>query len=359
MSPDMSKISYLVRARVTKQCPVGEGMRTMADAAKKVRIIPASEEQPPLDVPECNPDYYLRKEKDVRRGLFRGKLGRLVMEAAQPKALQLPHPQAESPCPTTTMARVNLRFDPVDEAQEPPQLGTLWGKLKVSTYFGTTPWTDFPTRNSSLGICPTQGVYSENVPLSSRCVGSVQWQKHGSQAESDLARRDSLYSASSIESATTPSASYAGKTFYTASVLVPVTLPTGNKAFVPTFYSCLVSRVYLLDLCISYHTPNANIMVPTVSLKLPIQIASTGKLAESDSEADASSMTVAQVDRDFFRPRNIAPPSPEYTVTSSSIAVPTAAPDSQSAPPEYSILRPAVNAENRSSQAAPCPAAAG
>lgn len=356
MSPEMSKVSYIVRARVLKHCPVGDAKRAIANAAKKVRIVPASEEHPPLDVSECNQDYCLRKEKDVQRGLFRGKLGRLVMEAAQPKALQLPHPQTESPCPTTTMARVNLRFDPVDPYQQPPQLGTLWSKLRVKTFFGSTPWKDFPTRCSSLGLCPTQGVYSENVPLSSRCVVSAQWQKHGSQSESDLARRDSLYSASSIESATAPSASYTGKTFYTSSVLVPITLPTGNKAFVPTFHSCLVSRVYLLDLCISYHTPNRNIMVPTVSLKLPIQIASTGNIPGPGS--DASSITAAEIDRDFFRPRNIAPPSPEYTVTSTLYPA-TASTDSQSAPPEYSISRPAVNAENETSQATACPAAAG
>lgn len=354
MSPDMTKISYLIRARVAKQCPVGEGLRTMADAAKKVRIVPATEEQPPLDVSECNQDYCLRKEKDVRRGLLRGKLGRLVMEAAQPKALKLPPPQTESCCPPTTMARVNLRFDPIDEDQPPPRLGTLWSKLKASTFFGSTPWKDFPTRSSPTGLCPSQGVYSENVSLSSRCVVSAQWQKHRSQSEADLARRDSMYSASSIESATAASASYVGQTFYTASLLVPITLPAGNKAFVPTFHSCLVSRVYMLDLCISYHTPNANIMVPTVFLKIPIQIASAGNVGDSDSEGDVASMTAAEVERQFFRPRNIAPPSPEYTVTSSSL-YPTApgsvsSADSRLPPPEYSLSRPTANQESESSQ---------
>lgn len=356
MSPEMSKISYIIRARVLKDSPVGQGKRAIADAAKKVRIIPRSEEHPPLDVSECNQGYCLRKEKDVQRGLFRGKLGRLVMEAAQPKALQLPPPQAESPGPITTMARVNLRFDPVNNDQQPPELGTMWSKIKASTFFGTTPWQDFPSRSPALVHCTAKGVYSENISLSSRCVVSAQWQKHESQSESDLARRDSLYSASSIESATAPSASYAGKKFYTSSILVPITLPTGNKAFVPTFHSCLVSRTYLLDLCISYRTPNANILVPTVSLKLPIQIASSGNIPESDT--DVSSMTAAEIDRDFFRPRNITPPSPEYTLTSS-LNPDVAAADSQLAPPQYSIITPALNAENEPSQATACSAAAG
>ncbi|GAB1203599.1 hypothetical protein APSETT445_002235 [Aspergillus pseudonomiae] len=62
-------------------------------------------------------------------------------------------------------------------------------------------------------------------------------------------------------------------TYYTAAVIVPITLPQ-TKAFVPTFHSCLISRTYALDLNLCYHTPNASLLTSRISLRLPIQITS-------------------------------------------------------------------------------------
>ncbi|KAL1962185.1 hypothetical protein VTN77DRAFT_531 [Rasamsonia byssochlamydoides] len=347
LAPQMTQISYIIRVCVKRLSADGSKPKTLMAVAKKVRIIPASVEQPPLEIASNSDDYCLRKEKDVRKGLLRGKMGRLVMAASQPKPLQLRPPGSDS-TDVSTAVTVHLRFDPEGD-ELPPRLGTLWSKLRASTFFATIPWTEFPSKSPALAWNTARGIYSETVPLSSLCVASAQWEHHTNPA-AGRSRRGSSQSSSSAETMTGPSASYAGKTFYTASIIVPVSLPKG-KAFVPTFHSCLVSRVYTLELAVSYHTPNTSVIAPSLSLKIPIQITSAHR-DNADDLVDMADIAISQmqVEEEFFRPRSIAPPSAEYleradfllrvrnsyaesTTTTSSFDA-----GSVMQPPEYSVL---------------------
>ncbi|KAL4932045.1 arrestin (or S-antigen), N-terminal domain protein [Aspergillus undulatus] len=301
MSPDMTRVTYHIRAEVLQKPVVGSA-KSLRATRKKIRIVPAVEEQPPLTVLDNDPVYRVRKEKDVRRGTLRPRQGRLVAAASQPKPLQLSPPNAQAPSESVnTAATVHLRFDPVDD-EEPPSLGTVWSKLRVATYYTVHPWDDYPTASvvSALDMSG-RGVYQDTVPLSSMCVASAQWTKQ----TGDIVRRDSLQSTSSAESITGPSASFSGETYYTASLTVPVSLPK-SRAFLPTFHSCLISRIYILELCISYHTPNMNIFTPTISLKLPVQL--TLGPAGGTSRRSSEEITQEDVDAQFFSPRSVAPP---------------------------------------------------
>ncbi|KAI9746282.1 MAG: hypothetical protein M1835_002452, partial [Candelina submexicana] len=284
LAPAMSKISYAVKVRITRNRNSDSKQITVGDKSKKVRIIPSTEEQPPLNIYEGDEQYVLRMEKDIKKGIFKGKLGRLTMSASQPKSLLLPPPQA-AVCATTTMATVNLRFDPSELSSQPPRLGTLSSKMKVATYFSSKPMKDFPTKSSAISDY-SRGLYVDSVPLSSRCIESAQWEKH----EPDRSM---------------------GKAFYTAKVLVPITLPK-NKSFTPTFHSCLVARIYQLDLTLSVQA--SGVMTdPTLHLKVPLQILAARNLSAtpiiSASEQEAIAAREAE---HYFEPRSIAPPSPEY-----------------------------------------------
>ncbi|KAL5355114.1 hypothetical protein BJX96DRAFT_140721 [Aspergillus floccosus] len=324
LAPNMCCIAYVVRASVTHRPSVDAERKTLASTGKKIRIIPAVDEEPPLNIADNEDVYTLRREKSVKRGLMRGKMGRLVVAAAQPKPVQLSPPDEASDS-VSSAATVHLRFDPV-AGEEPPRLGTIWSKLRVSTFYSAEPWGDYPSH-----ICPMvwghmgRGCYTETVPLSMMCVASAQWKKHS--AGGSLGRCDSRQSSSSEESIAGPSACFTGSTYYTASVVVPITLPK-NKAFVPTFHSCLTSRVYALDLSISYHTPNANILTPTASLRVPIQLTCLPRAVERVKAQ--IEITPEEVDAEFFTPRSVSSPAAPETVI-----VTEQAP----APPEYSTIR--------------------
>ncbi|OAX80306.1 hypothetical protein ACJ72_05366, partial [Emergomyces africanus] len=357
MAPRMTQIEYAIRVQVFKACQVDPSPKVLVETKRKVRIIPAVDQAPPLSVPDDCEEYRMRKEKDVKKGALRGKLGRIVMAAAQPKAIPVPATvtaakSAESA--PSTMVTVHLRFDPTNEDQQPPRLGRLWSKLRVNTFFAAEPWADIAANSPSLTWALNRGVYTETVTLASRCVASASWQKHTcppsptcASASSSLHRRDSFQSTSSVESLTGPSAGYAGETFYTASILVPISLPP-TRTYLPTFHSCLSSRTYALDISLSYHTPNANLIVPTLGLRLPIQIATTESLAEAAAARGRPKQVNNTVD-EFFTPRSIAPPPTDFTERPlplmtgagrgrSDTLASTVSNASSMAPPEYSNI---------------------
>ncbi|KAB8213202.1 hypothetical protein BDV33DRAFT_210433 [Aspergillus novoparasiticus] len=276
LAPDMCRISYLIRVSVQRK-PENAPSKALASVEKKVRIIPAVDEEPPLNIMDDD-SYCIWKEKDVKRGFMRGELGRLVVASSQPKPVQLCPPNSEATDSVSTAATVHLRFDPVGN-EEPPRLGTVWSKLRESSLFSAEPWGDYPS--------------PRNVP----------WAQIGQGCSS--------------ESLTGPLTSFTGETYYTASIVVPITLPK-TKAFVPTFHSCLISRIYCLELSLSYHTPNANILTPTATVKIPIQLTIRSR-SDAKTKGSENEITQHEVNAEFFCPRSVAPPTqvqvapPEYS----------------------------------------------
>lgn len=335
LAPDMSRISYGVRARITKWNAVGK-LLELADKTERVRVIPAREEAPPLNVEESEADLVMRKEKSVRKGLFKiGKIGRLTAETSQPRSLRLPHPRKRQTEPISTMATINLRFDPASYEDMPPQLDSIVSKLKVYTFFGAAPYKIIPEVRRHDNWSTLHGVYPESVALSSRCLSTVSWVRHDpsereSFSSSDLSRRPSVYSNSSTSSIPEPSEAYqSGSHFYTASVLVPIALPaptssTRPKAFVPTFHSCIISRTYALDLNLSFRTPGTNVTNSHVTLKTPIQISSEGGIPPAQMrETDASIALEIEQQFGLYEARQLEEAglgleSPVYEETSSS-----------------------------------------
>ncbi|KAF2471021.1 arrestin [Lindgomyces ingoldianus] len=336
LAPEMSKIIYGIKARITQIREADGAVSLIAEKMKKVRVKPAFEEQPPLNVDPFDPEYRIRHEKVIRKGFFKGKLGTLTAQSAQPKPLVIPGARSVPNAQITTMATVLLRFDPADESNAPPRLGSLATKMKVSTFYASAPRQNFPAR-ASLGIDLTQGVYQESVSLSSLCVGSAQWKKHTSASnpalDDSIERRDSGISDCSSTSANnarnagilTQPKNYQGGSFYTAKILVPITLPN-NKNFIPTFHTCLISRIYGLSLQLSIHAPGVS--DPSVHLKVPIQICAEGSITGNENaRARSVEASVAREADSMFTPRSVAPPNPY-------------AHEREDLPPEYAVYAP-------------------
>lgn len=87
----------------------------------------------------------------------------------------------------------------------------------------------------------------------------------------------------------------------------------GNKVFMPSFHSCLISRVYALDLCLSLNTPSPSVSDPTLHVKLPIQVSSEGNPhAQPSISAEEANPLASREATDIFNPRSVAPPSPHF-----------------------------------------------
>ncbi len=279
-APEMSKIFYAIKVRIA-HFRGADGMSILAEKSRKVRVKPSFEEQPPLDM-NNNDEYRPQLEKSVRKRLFKGKLGTLTAKSVQPRPLVIPGARSTDNAPISTMVKIVLRFDPEDENNAPPKLSTLSTRLKAITYYASVPRRTLPSR-AGLGYDLTHGVYTDNVTLGSLCVASAQWEKHDASSNPDptkesVLRRDSgISDCSSVYESDkafaagifTPSKNYKKGNFYTAQILVPITLPL-NKNFIPTFHCCLISRTYTIALNL---TSNGG---PSMQLKVPVQICAQG-----------------------------------------------------------------------------------
>ena len=115
--------------------------------------------------------------------------------------------------------------------------------------------------------------------------------------------------------------------------MVPISLPS-SKAWVPTFHSCIVSRIYTLDLSLSVHKPGTGAPTSTVSLKVPVQIAvESGNAVPAPLSPAEAAAELADVN-EFLRPRVIEVPSAELVGNS-------ILPGSLDLPPSYEDFRSA------------------
>lgn len=322
LSPDMSKITYSIRARMAKRSPAGRQI-DVVDKSRSVRVIPAREEAAPIN-PGDNEDFDMRKEKSVRKGLFKigKKVGRLVAEASQPNSFRLPPPQKQLQEPVSTVATINLRFDPQTADDQPPQLGSILCKMRAFTFFGAAPFKMMPFAKDMDNWSTLHGMYPETTELSTRSLNTVSWTRQEPNSMTptsplDLMRRPSTFSTDSTVAIPEPSASYSDSHFFTTSLVIPLALPK-HKIFVPSFHSCIVSRNYVLDLELSYRIPGATVGNPSIKLKLPIQVSS--EEAHPHTMENEAAIT-AEIERQFMfgEAAGVQPSVPEYEQTETAV----------------------------------------
>jgi hypothetical protein len=358
LSPAMAKISYVIKARVIRIGEADAKVVVLAKSSRKIRVMPVVPEAPPLHILADDREYALSATKTLRKGMFKGKLGRLTASAAQTKAL-LVSPTSNSP--PTIMATVYLRFDPADPSAAPPRLGSLSSRIKAHTFYSVKPLPHLATRTSMIASYDiTRGVYTTSIPLATRCVANVTW-THRLGTPPNYVRRDSGYSTGSEnansnsnaasltasnsasgpqrqqqrprpepisgvgycnEAVTGGSGGESGTSYFETTILLPLTLPRG-KTWLPTFHSCIVSRVYLLDVSLTVHSPGAGVPSTTLSLHLPVQISTSPAESGASGSADPGLGLNAAGDgagvEEYFVPRVLDVPRAEFVGGSAGI----------------------------------------
>ena len=141
-----------------------------------------------------------------------------------------------------------------------------------------------------------------------------------------------------LEDVPAPSAKYSeDKPYWVTDLLYPVAL-SHDRRFVPTFHSCIVSRVYIIDLTLSYQPSSSSTRLShNIGLKVPVQVSSGPEEAASSALAEGEAVWVEGNSIDeYLRPRNTGPPPFAQHETS----VVGRRQTEPSAPPDYSLLAP-------------------
>ncbi|EAA33174.2 hypothetical protein GE21DRAFT_5871 [Neurospora crassa] len=312
MAPTMASVEYSIKARVLHQPNLGGERIRIMEARKSIHVLPASPEEPPLNITENDQLYCMYKKKSLRKFLS-SRIGTLTAEAIQPRAAIL---QSNGRTMTSTpMAQIRLKYEPISSQQHlpPPSITNISGKVTAHTFFnaGTTP--TFPNLGNWTADYSTdkRGVYSTSVPLPKlSVVHPTTWQQHPCSL---IERRDSGYasdrsssSASETETrqlippsspppppttssmpssrssfsstkkarpSSSSSSSSTSSIYLTSTLSIPLSLPLDRRTFIPTFHSCIVSRVYTLTLSVTAAVVGSTCASTTFSLTLPLQVA--------------------------------------------------------------------------------------
>ncbi|KAI6781390.1 uncharacterized protein J7T54_002283 [Emericellopsis cladophorae] len=286
-APDMTHIEYAVRAKVIGARTAPDSSKSLVEGKKILKVLPATPEEPPLDITKVDERYCLSKTKTFRKNLLGAKAGDLTASSAQPSAAML-HGDGFGASGTT--ATVNLEFAPASSDATPPKINSVQGKLLSTTFFGSASSDTLPnlgpktmyTHHQVLTYSATTGLFHTRpdkinwiqrpAPMVRRDSG---YETAGSPAEMtdeepEVAPRgrNSRRGSKDHSSGNKKAKSVAPAVRHRATLKLPVEIPISNKRmFLPTFHSCIMSRTYALQLVLSVGPSNT-----TMTLHVPIQL---------------------------------------------------------------------------------------
>lgn len=273
MAPTMARVQYTIKARVLRDD--GNRRTRIMEGTQTLQVLPASPEQPPLNVTDKDKLYRMTKTKTLRKNILSTKLGRLTASAAQPSpAVLSPDGRRVMSHP---MVHIRLAFDPESPRNPPPTITGVTAKLTAHTYFSSGPISSFPNLGewNAPYLTDRRGQFFTSTPLPP--VNLAEQPAWTPITAAPITRRDSGYGSGDAESGPeerestplkTAKAGTTGKGI-TTSLTIPLSLPTDKKTLVPTFHSCIASRVYSVQLTVQLSSQ-------TLSLVVPLQIAVDG-----------------------------------------------------------------------------------
>ncbi|KAK4244558.1 hypothetical protein C7999DRAFT_17186 [Corynascus novoguineensis] len=331
MAPKMTRVVYQIKARVVRD---DDGRKTrIMETTQPIQVLPATPEEPPLSITDKDRLYRLSKAKNLRKNFLTTKIGCIRAEALQPSAAILSSDGRR--VMSHPMVRIKLVFQPGSPRALPPTVTGVTAKLTAHTYFSSSTIQSFPNLGDWQGIPGTidrRGQYSTSVALPAVTLAEQPaWTSHPS-----LARRDSGYGSSvgscveeeedydetssdndepmkrtAVSSSSLLSSSTATTSHHTATLAVPLSLPTDKKTFVPTFHSCIVSRVYTVTLTVALAGKGGG--STSLSVVVPLQVAVDAAPVATAPTADRPPSFEEAAADEHLRPRVLQAPPEELT----------------------------------------------
>lgn len=261
-APEVTHIEYAIKAKLTRSRTGNDNGLSM-EGKTILKVLPATPEQPPLSITSRDERYCLSITKSLRKSLLGGTYGELVAQSSQPKAVMI---QPDGLGAHDSEVKIDLEFTPTADDLAPPKLNSVTGKLISTTFFSND------SIDALLNLGP-KTTYADNQVLTSSTttklfhtpLDKLSWSEHNLPVAS-------VNSRSSDESCKDQNKGPSRSSIrHHATFSLPIKLPISNKRmFVPTFDSCLISRIYILQLALCVG-PTSLAMTLEVPLQLGVE----------------------------------------------------------------------------------------
>lgn len=343
LAPQMAEVEYYIKARVWRLPEMQGPAVKIMEATKPIQFLPAFAEDAPLRITKKDKLYRMARSKTIRKNLITAKMGRLTAAGQQPRAVIL---QPDGQVGAGTTAHIGLKFEPVSADIQPPKITGISSKIIAHTYYSAGPFNTLPNTGDFGAdiVAERRGVYTKSISLQAEPLKSVTWFTHASGRDSgyssdtapeNTASEEDAYEAEEqqkhhrrksstltnivrpFKQQPPPRQPPTSPIHHTTTLQVPINLPTAEKYFVPTFHSCIASRVYTLH--VSLAVASGLTTSSTVSLDLPIQIAVEAVMPDEKAGDEGlpsfeDAVEDAAVD-EFLRPRVLGIPEVEFQGT--------------------------------------------
>ncbi|KAJ2979217.1 hypothetical protein NUW58_g7260 [Xylaria curta] len=117
-TPNMSRTTYLVRARVYHE-DGDDKSHKVAETSHDIKVIPMVAEDAPLNITQQDKLYVMSKKKTLRKSILSPKLGKVTVSANQPAPAMI---SSDGHSITPTTAQLDLVFEPTSNESQPPKV---------------------------------------------------------------------------------------------------------------------------------------------------------------------------------------------------------------------------------------------
>lgn len=215
-APPACTIIYTIQVKLNRKSYVSEKQQTMLQKGLKIRVKPTGDVFN-SSLMYSRDQYCLEQSIDFPKGHSKSTSGRLVATLIAPEYFYLPLRGTDGLMHQTI--RLSLRFEKNGAHGGMPRIYSLGGRITATTFFTESCHHDIPTKRKDIF---GKGInFSDSILTTfSYSIALLQW----TSEQSDC---------------------------YSATLLVPI--KGSHPLIIPTFHSCLISRIYTLDLQLKLH----------------------------------------------------------------------------------------------------------
>ncbi|VUC24220.1 unnamed protein product [Clonostachys rosea] len=271
-APSAARIDYSVRVMVAPQ-PGKNGKQGKPITTQRfVKVIPTqfAEAASPISTHTKHP---LIKDRSFHQDLLSHKTGDIKVSTSIPEPVVL---STEGSQVSDSLLTINVEFTPKKGEAALPDIHAKSVQVEAHTHYSFAHVNCLPDREDILGSFPMIVPFFTSNKMATQPSNKLVWETQSdSYVPSKLCRRDSgaeIDDFSDEEQASTTSGQLNHQKKYSATLQVPISLPISNKRlFLPSFYSCIISRTYNLRLVLG-----AGSLASTIILNVPLEVVVEG-----------------------------------------------------------------------------------